>query len=139
MRIISVVVLIICLCIAANAQDSLNVSLVGSLYENWDVADDVKVIGDYAYVAAGYSGLRILDISDPETPIEVGYCQTPDDAEAVDVQGNYAYIADWEKALRIIDISDPSDPHEVGFLETSSWPECVAVEGNYAYITGWGG
>jgi hypothetical protein len=38
---------------------------------------DVYVSGNYAYVADGYAGLRVIDVSNPSNPREVGYFDTP--------------------------------------------------------------
>ncbi len=65
------------------AQDSLNVTKVGSLYNYWDQTIGVEVSGSYAYVADCRSGLRVLDISIPANPVEVGYYDTPGRANDV--------------------------------------------------------
>ena len=38
---------------------------------------DIEVRDNYAYVANGNDGLRIVDVSDAYNPIEVGSCMTP--------------------------------------------------------------
>ena len=99
----------------------------------WNVA----VVGDYAYLAAEYSGLRVIDISNPQSPHEEGYCDTPGSAGGVAVAGNYAYVACSEygnSSLRIIDVSDPQDPYETGYCGTAGWAYAVAVAGDYAYV-----
>ncbi len=71
------VLLLICLLsLTSRAQDSLNVTQVSQLYAYWDQAFAVTTSGDYAYVASGYTGLRILDISNPAAPVELGFCET---------------------------------------------------------------
>ena len=75
---------------------------------------DIHIAGHYAYVIVWYSGLRIIDISDPAIPIEVGAYQPPGFAEAVYVAGHYAYVAAQTAGLRVIDVSDPAAPVEVG-------------------------
>ncbi|MEO0112951.1 MAG: hypothetical protein ABIK80_03215, partial [candidate division WOR-3 bacterium] len=57
--------------------------------------------GSYAYVADEDSGLRIIDISDPQNPQEVGYYDTPGEARGVYVSGSYVYIADCSVGLQI--------------------------------------
>jgi uncharacterized secreted protein with C-terminal beta-propeller domain len=39
-------------------------------------ANGVYVSGNYAYVTEGYRGLRVIDVSDPKNPFEVGYYDT---------------------------------------------------------------
>jgi len=47
------------------------------------------------------SGLRVIDISTPSNPSEVGYCDTPDDALGIVISGAYAYVADNNAGLQI--------------------------------------
>ena len=41
-------------------------------YDSPGTAHDVAVSGDVAYVADGFDGLRIVDVSDTSNPVEVG-------------------------------------------------------------------
>ena len=43
-------------------------------------AFDVEIVGTLAYVAGGSSGLWIIDVSNPATPVEIGVLDTPGDA-----------------------------------------------------------
>ena len=46
-------------------------------------------------MADGYAGgLRVIDVSNPTNPREIGYFDTPGDALDVYVSRNYAYVAD---------------------------------------------
>jgi len=94
----------------------------------------------YAYVADGEDGgLRVVDVSDPANPTEVGFYDTPGYAYGVAVAGGYAYVADGEDGgLRVVDVSDPTNPAEVGFCDTleNDSARDVAVVGEYAYVVG---
>jgi hypothetical protein len=92
------------------------------------------VAGNYAYVANGDSGFRVISVSDPANPTEVGYCGTPSRAEGVAVDGDYAYVADLAAGLRVISVSDPANPVEVGSCETPGNAEGVTVVEDYAYV-----
>jgi len=85
-------------------------------------------------VADGRDGLRIIDVSDPSNPSEIGFYDTDDYAYGVFVTGSYAYMADRRDGLRIIDISDPTAPTEVGFFDTGDLAYDVYVSDNYVYI-----
>jgi hypothetical protein len=107
-------------------------------YSNYDgPTPDVAVAGNYAYLASGYSGLRVIDISDPSNPVIVGNCDTPGYVSRVVVAGNYAYIADgWGGGLRVVDVSTPGAPFLVGYFATPADSiRGVAVDGDYAYVT----
>jgi len=94
----------------------------------------VAAAGEYVYVAAGQSGLRVVDVSTPTAPWQAGIVNTPGGASDVSVAGGYAYVADEQSGLRVIDISTPTAPVEVGHLDTPNWAVEVAVAGGYAYV-----
>ena len=78
----------------------------------------VAVDGDYAYVIDSVVNqpywLRVIDVSSPAAPIEVGAVQIGTLAWRVVVDGDYVYVANNDSGLRIIDISDPTQPIQVG-------------------------
>jgi len=115
-------------------------TVVGKTSPFPEIVRGVCVIGDYAYVADGWAGLRVVDISTPSSPTEVGFYDTPYFAGSVAVSGGHAYIADGEAGLRVVDVSTPTNPTEAGFYDTPGYAEGVAVAGGYAYIAdGWAG
>jgi hypothetical protein len=61
------------------------------------------VLGDLAYVVDRYSWLRVIDISNPASPVELGALGTPSRGYGVAVVGTLAYVADYDAGLRIID------------------------------------
>lgn len=96
--------------------------------------NNVKVVGNYAYIASTISGLQIVDVSDPNAMSLVGGISSLYISYVVDVQGNYAYVADYSRGLRIINISDPVNPILVSTTDTPGECRGVAVSGNYAYV-----
>ena len=101
-------------------------------------ASDVALAGDYAYLACSNAGLLIIDVSNPQSPYEVGHYNTPGPAYGVAVVGSYAYVADQDSGLRIIDVSNPQSPFEAGYCDTPGWALGVAVAGSYAYVADFG-
>jgi len=49
-----------------------------------------------------YSGLRIIDISNPENPIESGFFETSEMAKDIDVKGDYVYLANGNVGLYVL-------------------------------------
>jgi hypothetical protein len=98
------------------------------------LAYGVQIVGNYAYVADYWSGLQIIDISNPATPTFKGNYNTSGYAWDVQIVGNYAYVADWGSGLQIIDISNPVAPTLKGNYDTSSLAYGVQIVGNYAYV-----
>ena len=118
-----------------NIVDPTKLGIVGG-YDTSGRADDVVVIGDYAYVADRETGLQIIDVRNPASPSRVGGYDTQGSAEGVAVSGDgdYAYVADRETGLQIIDVRNPASPSRVGVFDTAGYAMDVAVSGNYAYV-----
>lgn len=108
---------------------------IGSYNTSGDIRS-LTVSGNYAYIAEGGYGVRILDISNPSQPTEVStivldnpMAWTPRD---VAIAGHYAYVAESSQGLRILDISDPANPVDLGRYADRTVAG-VAVVGHYAY------
>ena len=96
------------------------------------VVRGVYVSGNYAYVAATEKGgLRILDVSNPSNPVEVGFYDTWD-VRGVYVSGDYAYVAAGN--FIILDVSNPSNPVKVWSYDTEGVASGVYVSGDHAYV-----
>ena len=105
----------------------------------------VAVVGGLAYVASVVlgaqgptifvesAGLRVIDVSNPAAPVEVGRLDTLDDSLAVAVAGGHAYVVDGS-GLRVIDVSNPTVPFEVGGVNTSGGAIDVEVLDGLAYV-----
>jgi hypothetical protein len=103
-------------------------------------AYDVAMSGDYAYVADGYNGLAIVDVSNPAAPFLTGSYDNLGGAGGVIVSGKYAYIAHSWNGLVIMDISNKAAPVLAGSYDTAGWAEDIAVSGDHAYVAdGWNG
>ena len=84
-------------------------------------------------MAAGLDGLRVVFVSDPSHPVEVGHCPVGS-ARGVAVDSGYAYVAAYINGLRVVSIADPAHPVEVGHYRMSSWANATAICGGYVYV-----
>src|SRR5207247_335827 len=94
----------------------------------------IAVSGDYAYLAACRRGLRVVNISNPKEPKEVGGCRIQGDAKDVVVAGGYAFVAAQEGGLRVFDLARPASPKDVGLCRTRGHALAVIVVGKLAYV-----
>jgi hypothetical protein len=88
------------------------------------------------YIAAMEAGLRIVNIGDPTSPVEVGRFDPlgPGGAYKVVLRGNLAFVPWSSEGLKIVDISNPANPHLVGFVDTPTVAMDVAVRDDYAFV-----
>jgi hypothetical protein len=98
----------------------------------------VAVSGSTAYVADGTAGLRILDVSNPVLPTEIGAFSLPGwSANDVVVSGTYAYVAAGTEGVWMLDVSNPAAPQAL--LASADWStrdayRTLAVAGSYVYV-----
>ena len=95
-------------------------------------AKSVAVSGQYAYVADGWDGVRVIDISDPENPFEVGSCDAGH-AWDICVSGDHAIVAAMI-FVYVIDISNPEDPYVVGSYIPQGLTLGISAAEDYAYV-----
>ncbi len=94
----------------------------------------LEVIGQYAYVADGFAGLRIIDIGNPTQPFEVGYYETFGATVDMVRDGDYAYLAELDDGMLVLDLTELSDPTLIGQYDTPGNATDVKVAGDYAYV-----
>jgi hypothetical protein len=92
---------------------------------------DLALNGALAAVLA--DGLRLLDLSDPDLPHEVG--SYPGWYQSVALSGSTALLGSYAD-LRVLDVSTPTSPVEVAVLPIPG--NAIAVSGSLAVVTGWG-
>ncbi len=99
-------------------------------------AVDVALSGNYAFVAAGSNGLKVVDLADEASPSVIGtVLPAAGTLSAVAVKGDYAYCA-GSGSLEIFDISDPTAPLWKGFIDSEGMGmRDVAIRGSRAYVT----
>jgi hypothetical protein len=97
-------------------------------------ANNVDVAGNCAYVAAGSTGLQIVDVKNPVVPRIVGSRDTTGTAIDVRIVGDLAYMADGESGLVIFDISNPVAPTIIGSLDTPGIAQDLVVSGARLFI-----
>ena len=133
----------------APIQYTRTVSDITSLgYERAESAPrDVAVHGDHAYLASGSSGLRVIDVSTPSAPVEVGSTEATSLQRLV-VAGNWAFAYDFDVPPRpgrigillVIDVSNPEMPSvtaELEMTEPQPFGDIATLGGRVYAIDGW--
>ncbi|MBI2427407.1 MAG: T9SS type A sorting domain-containing protein [Ignavibacteriales bacterium] len=85
------------------------------------------------YVAYGTAGLRIIDVSNPSSPVLLGTADLGGDSREVVVSGNYAYVAARDSGVYIVDVSNPASPVKVKTLKTPR-ARGIAISGTKVYV-----
>lgn len=103
-------------------------------YETMDIANGIALAGDYAYVAGTSTGLLVLDISDPTTPVLVSSVDLSGVAQRVALGGLHAFVAVGSLGVQVVDVTDPTAPAVVGGLDRDGSVMDVATDGVLLYM-----
>ncbi len=94
---------------------------------------DVTVTEDTAFLTSG-GVLRLVDVSNPSTPVQLGAIALADYAYETAVRGNYAYVTTGAAGLQVVDIQNPATPVVIGAVATpGAWG--VSLSGDIAYVS----
>jgi hypothetical protein len=88
----------------------------------------------FLFLAVGKGGLRVLDISDPSAPVEVGALEDMQWTMSVVIDGDRLYLADNALGLAIVDISNPAKPMLLGTTNLKNPAAALAVQGDVVFI-----
>jgi hypothetical protein len=92
----------------------------------------VDVAGGLAYLAQGFWGLQIFDVSDPGTPTPLGGVGRGGVARGVEVDPDRVLVSDGSALL--VDAEDPNAPQILAIL--SDFVSAVRSRGDLLYATG---
>ncbi|MFQ6104951.1 MAG: T9SS type A sorting domain-containing protein [Candidatus Glassbacteria bacterium] len=144
MRYFSLIIFTLAGCFLApdvlESQDCIYYEDYIHLVDGIDVPGDargVAVSGGYAYVADYGSGLQVVDITNPQSPVIVVSVDTPYLSQGVFVYDSYAYVVGrvyGEGDLQVVDVMDPRSPVIVGSIDTPGYARGVTVSGGYVYV-----
>jgi len=99
-----------------------------------------EVSADYVFVFDVIRGIdgyvtyfKVLDVSDPTTPVEIGSVWTGDAPRDLVLAGEFAYYVYWG-GLVAIDISDPASPTRASTYPTPGSSAGVAFSGSHIVV-----
>lgn len=120
-------------------SDIRNPREVGRYNTPIDAVYSLFVSGNYAYLANGWGGLRIINIENPSQPYEMGRYTLPTRCEDVYVRDTLAFTSFQAVSegggLVVLNVSNPSNPIFVSRIDVGSNSFTLAVNNNYAYLT----
>ncbi len=120
----------------ANADQSLRIEQLSTFASTWGTTNDVVIEGNYAFFADEDSGLKIVDVSSPNVPVETGCFSWPSGFVTISVSNDMVFLGGNDGML-IVDVSDPSSPSFVNYLELYQ-TNCLYAIDNTVYL-GYGG
>jgi hypothetical protein len=137
-RLVSVLVLAVALSGSAAVCDCIDYTdyphWIAQLETNVS-AWDIVVEGDLAYLAVRSAGVVVVDVSDPEHPVQIGAVGGAITADKLVLVGQYLFVADgYFRLVNVVDVSDPTAPYVVTQVPTGVYPKGLAVMGDHLYV-----
>ncbi|MFX0094120.1 MAG: LVIVD repeat-containing protein, partial [Candidatus Hodarchaeota archaeon] len=114
-----------------NVTDPSNITELANY--NFEV-NKLQVIGNTAYMACDEEGFKIMDVTDPLSPIEIGSYSDGGRTMDIHVTGTIAIVSDRLDGLEILDIQDPSNPTELFQYYDGGNATDIHVVGNLIFI-----
>jgi len=113
--------------------DMASLTIVGRYIPHGYIMD-AYIRPPYAFLAAGKGGLKVLDISTPDSPTEIGSLDTPGYAAGIHVSGSTAFMADCS-SLEIVSILEPANPFLMSSISIPGGnAKEVFAEGGFAFV-----
>ncbi|MFC1946387.1 hypothetical protein ACFLXY_00550 [Chloroflexota bacterium] len=105
-------------------------------WSDWAHINDIQVYNNYVYVAFGAGGVRVINITNPESPKEIKTASVGRFAIALNLENNLLYVtrSDYENSklkLEVLDISEPQHLSRVDSITTES--DFISGGITYAY------
>jgi hypothetical protein len=108
-----------------------------SLEAGQEVKDGIQNVtyhDNILYVINIWAGIQVVDVSNRETPKEIGKYLNEHRAHNFYIDGNYGYLSDELEGVHIIDISTPSVLTRVGKITTKGNAFWVVAKNPYVYV-----
>jgi hypothetical protein len=132
-RILTVLVTLVSLFAPVYAEngDHLNVELMSSMTDDWGNITGIQVIDNYGYVNAGVGDIKILDVSIPSNPIEIGALAI---TGKILINNEFLYNIQNGETVVIYDLTDRLNPIEIGQFTSEEYIYTFEVADNFMYL-----
>ena len=105
----------------------------GSLPFEGDLLRDLAIIEDIVYLSASYE-IIIVDISMPESPIEIGRMAHSSTEEHLNIRADGSRIYTVGGSVRAFDVTDPKDPLELIVGVNSGLVRSINIVDDMIYV-----
>ncbi|MBN2441024.1 MAG: hypothetical protein JXJ04_06750 [Spirochaetales bacterium] len=96
--------------------------------------EGIAIKDNYAILADNIRGIRIIDVSDPATPVISGTIQT-ECAHNIVINNTIGYLADGDGGVKVIDLSNPANASVITEIPTTDPAIDLVIQDNILYVT----
>jgi len=98
------------------------------------IIEGLAVKSPCVYVAAGESGVHMVDVSNPATPAHVATFDTSGNAQRLTISGTSLFIADGLGGVRVLNIANPGAPVLTSAYQTAGAARSIAYASHNLYV-----
>lgn len=98
------------------------------------ISTATAVAGNVAYLADGAGGLRLVDLSNPDTLVSLGAYAPTGNVLGLCLQTNLLYLALGTNGIAILDVSKPAQPAWLGAFDTPGTAFTLDVTNGRAFV-----
>ncbi len=101
---------------------------------------EVEVVGSMMYLAQGFDGIALYDVSDPSNPVYVASVAFDVDYyNGLTVRDQIAYVGNNRSGMQVIDLHDPLNPVLLDQIDTPWQAFDVVLDGTQAMVNDFSG
>ncbi len=119
-------------------SDPANPELLTPYVDSEAGFDDIVLRGNRLYTIGDWTGgdelLQIFDVSDPDTPVQLGTLELSVGSSNLTLVGDRLYVCAGRN--HIVDVSDDADPVLLGTLPNAFGAEALGATATHAYVVG---
>jgi hypothetical protein len=102
-------------------------------YTPQNTVEHIEISGTTAYLLEGTSGVEIVSIANPLTPVFLSIYNTPGTCSDLKIGGDIAYIADGTSGVCAVNIGNPSRPELLSTENTESDVRGIDYSPNFMF------
>ncbi len=114
------------------SQLPLSVSEVFT-YTSANIVNHIEVSGNTAYLVENITGLELVNVNNPENPVQYSTFHSPGNCYDVKVSDNLIYVADGNAGISVINISNPSQPYFINTKNTETNVRYIDYSPNFLF------
>ncbi|MCX7834019.1 MAG: hypothetical protein N2490_07405 [Ignavibacteria bacterium] len=113
-----------------NIQDSVYEVFT---YTPKNIVEHIEVSGNIAYFIERITGIEIVDVSNPNTPVFLTTFKSPGNCYDIKVAGDLAYIADGTSGVTVISVANPAQPYFIRIKDLGTDVRALDYSPNFLF------
>ena len=122
-----------------NLKPSSTCSMLGRVDQNYGTPNDIfiekRLRKTFGYIADGWGGLTIIDVSDPRNPKMISHLAKIGNVQTVFVKDKKAFIGCYDSPFCIVDVTFPSYPRKIGEFQELTNVYQISATNNYLILS----